>query len=67
MHQHACREKDKNINSSPQIEHFKNKIDERSIKVGGVQHMTTLDDCKVPMSIKNSFPYMPLRPCANGE
>ena len=33
MRQHACHGNNKTINSSPQIEHCKNKTDNRSIKV----------------------------------
>ena len=29
--------------------------------------MTTLDNCKVPTSIMNEFPYVPLRPCTDIE
>ena len=56
MHQHACHEKNKTIHSYPKIEHYKNVVDDRSIKVGGVQHTTTLNNCKLPMSIRNSLP-----------
>ena len=29
--------------------------------------MTTLDNYKVPMSLINALPYMPLRPCTDSE
>ena len=67
MHHHACHGKNNTIHSSPQIEYCENKVDDRSIKVGGGQHMATLDKCKVPMHIRNALPYMPLRPCTNNE
>ena len=56
MHQHACHGKNKTIHSSPQIEHYENKVDDRSIKVGSGQHTTTLDNYKIPMSIRNALP-----------
>ena len=49
------------------MEHYKNKVDNRSIKVGDSQHITTLDNCKIPMSIRNALPYMPLRPYTDSE
>ena len=65
MHPHACHRKNKTIHPSPQIEHYKNKVDDRSIKVGGGRHMTTLCNYKLPTSIRNSLPYVPLRPCSD--
>ena len=35
MHQYACHGKNKTINYSPQIEHYKNTVYDLSIKVGG--------------------------------
>ena len=67
MHQHEIHGKNKTIYSSPQIEHYKNKVDDRSIKVGGGYHMKTLDKCEFPMSLKNSSPCMPMRMCTENE
>ena len=53
IQQCACNGKNKNIHLFPQIEHCKNNVDNRSIKLGSGQHMTILDNCKVPMSISN--------------
>ena len=50
------------MNSSPQIEHYKKIVDDRSIKVGGGQHITTLDKHNIPMSIREVLPYMILCP-----
>ena len=44
MHHHEYHWKNKIIYASPQIEHYKNKVDDRSIKVGGGKHVTTLDN-----------------------
>ena len=57
----------KTINYSPQIEYYKNIVDDHSIKAGGGQHITTLDKHKIPMSIRGSLPYMSLRPHTNKE
>ena len=65
MIQCAGHGKNKTMHSSPQIENHKNTVDEKSIKVGGGKHVTTLDNCKLPMSIRNALPYVPLRPCAD--
>ena len=46
--------------SSPKIDHYKNILDNLSIKIVGVQHVTTLDKHKIPMSIRGAFPYMTL-------
>ena len=56
MHQNAHHGKNKTINSSPQLVNCKNNADDRSIKVGGNQHMSILDNYKVPMSIRNALP-----------
>lgn len=67
MHQYACHDKNKTMNSSPQIEHYKNILDDFSIKIGGGQHITTLDKHKIPMSIRGALPYMSLRPYTDKE
>ena len=67
MCQHVCHGNNKTIHSSPQIKHYKNKVDDRPIKVGGVHHMNTLDNYKLPMSISNTLPYIPLRPYTDSE
>ena len=67
MHQYAYHPKCPTIHSSAQIEHYKNVVDDRSIKVGGSQHITTLDNYKIPISIKSGLPYIPLRPYTDTE
>ena len=49
------------------MEHYKNKVDDRSIKVGGSQHITILDNYKIPLSIRNYIPHMPLGPHTDDE
>ena len=51
MHQYAYHPKCAAIHSSAQIEHYKNVADDRTIKVGGGQHITALDNYKTPISI----------------
>ena len=60
MHQHACHGNIKTTYYSPPIENCKNIVDDHSIKVSGGQHITTLDKCKIPMSIRGALPYMTL-------
>ena len=67
MYQHECHGKNKNIHYSPQIDHYKNIIDDRSIKVGDGKHIATLDKCKIHISIREAFLYMPLCPYTNKE
>ena len=43
MHQYAIAGKGRTIHSCAQLEHYENKVDDKSIKVGGKQLITTLD------------------------
>jgi len=43
MHQYAYLGKGKTIHSSGQIEYYKNAVDDKISKVGGKQHIMTLD------------------------
>ena len=65
--QHAHHVKNKMFNALTQIEFYKYKVDDISIKVGNSQHTTNLDKHKVPMSIRNVLPCIPLIPCTNNE
>ena len=67
MNQHAHHGKNKTIKASPQIEHYKNIVEDHSIKVGGGRHITTLDKCKIPTSIRGALPYMKLCPYTDKE
>ena len=67
MHQCTCNGKNKKINSSYKIEHYKNVVDDRSIKVGGGKYIATLEKCKIIMSIRNALPCVPLSPCTDDE
>ena len=43
MYQHACHGQNKIMHSSPHVYHYNNTVDEHTIKVGGEQHVTTVD------------------------
>ena len=45
------------IHSSGQLEWFKTNVDEKSVKVGGSQLITTLDGYSVPLIIKDGLAY----------
>ena len=62
MHQYAYLGKSNSIHSSVQMEHFKAKVDKKSVKAGGKQHIITNDDYVLPLSVKNGLPYLAIRP-----
>ena len=49
--------KGSSIHSSGQLEWFKTHVDEKSIKVGGTQLITTLDGYSIPLLIKDGLAY----------
>ena len=49
--------KGSSIHSSGQLEWFKTNVDEKSVKVGGTQLLTTLDGYSVPLLIKDGLAY----------
>ena len=57
MHQYAIAGKGKTIPSYAQLEHYKNKVNDKSIKVGGKQLITTLDRYVHPINVINGLPY----------
>ena len=60
MHQYAYHPKYATIHSSAQIEYYKNVVDDRSIKVGGSQHITALYGYIIPISIRSTLSHMPM-------
>jgi len=46
------------IHSSAQMEHYKNIVDDKSVRVGGKQSIKTLDGYIIPLSICNGLAYM---------
>ena len=52
LNQYAYVGKGTSIHSSPQIEAYKNKVDDRAIKVGGRQIIETMYGYSIPLNIK---------------
>ena len=67
LHQFAYLGKGSTIISSAQIEAYKNRCDDRSLKVGGTQRITTLDGYVIPLCIRNGLPYMAMHPPTDDE
>jgi len=67
MHQYAYMGEHKTIHSSAQIEHYKNKVDDRSAKVGGKHCITTLEGYMIPMRFRNGLGYIAMRPFTDYE
>ena len=57
FNEYAHRGKGSSIHSSGQLEWFKTHVDEKSIKVGGTQLITTLEGYSVPLLIKDGLAY----------
>ena len=57
FNEYAYLGKASSIHSSGQLEWFKTNVDEKSVKVGGTQLITTLDGYSVPLLIKNGLAY----------
>ena len=57
FNEYACLGKGSSIHSSGQLEWFKTNVDEKSVKVGGTQLITTLDGYSVPLLIKDGLAY----------
>ena len=52
LHQYAYVGKGTSIHSSPQIESYKNAVDDRDIKAGGKQLIKTVDNYVIPLNVK---------------
>ena len=57
FNEYAYLRKGSPIHSSGQLEWFKTNVDEKSVKVGGTQLITTLDGYSVPLHIKDGLAY----------
>ena len=57
FNEYAYHGKGSFIHSSGQLEWFKTNVDEKSVKVGGTQLITTLDGYSVPLLIKDGLAY----------
>jgi hypothetical protein len=52
---------------SGQFEAYKNKVDDRSMKVGGKQWYRTNDGYVIPLDIINGLPYLKMQPPNDAE
>ena len=57
FNEYAYLGKGSSIHSSGQLEWFNSNVDEKSVKVGGTQLITTLDGYSVPLLIKDGLAY----------
>ena len=57
FNEYAYLGKGSSIHSSGHLEWFKTNVDEKSVKVGGTQLITTLDGYSVPLLIKDGLAY----------
>ena len=57
FNEYAYLGKGSSIHSSGQLEWFKTNVDEKSVKVGGTQLITTLDGYSVPLLVKDGLAY----------
>ena len=55
LHQYASLPGGQTIHSSPQLEHFQIKVDDKAIAIGGTQSITTLDGYVFPLDIINGL------------
>ena len=62
FNEYAYIGKGSSIHSSGQLEWFKTLVDEKSIKVGGTQLITTLDGYSVPLLIRDGLAVWPMPP-----
>ena len=49
------------------MDHFKNFVEDKSIKVGSKKHALTNNDYVIPIIVKNELPYIHLRPYTDQE
>ena len=57
FNEYAYLGKGSSIHLSGQLEWFKTDVEEKSVKVGGTQLITTLDGCSVPLPINDGLAY----------
>ncbi len=67
MKQYAYHGRNRSIHSSGQIEWFKNRVDDRSLNIGGKQCIKTNDGYVFPLDIINGLPYLKMRPNTQEE
>ena len=67
MHQYAYTGQGKTIHSSGQLEWFKNQVHDRSLKVGGLQSISTPDGYVHLLSFRHGLPYIKICPYTDDE
>jgi hypothetical protein len=67
LNQYAYHGLSRTIHSSGQIEAYKNKVDDRSMKVQGKQCIRTLEGYIIPLDIINGLPYLKMCPPTRQE
>ena len=67
FHQYALFNKGTTIHSPGQFEHYKNDVNGKSIHVGGLQRIKTLDGYVIPLNVKNGLARMKMRPYTDKE
>ena len=68
MHQYAYTGQGKTIHSSAQLEHFRNQVHDKSLKVeGGLQCIQTVDGYVHLLTFRQGLPYIPIRPYTDEE
>lgn len=67
LRQYAYHGVGRTIHSAGQIEHYKNIVDDKSMKVGGRQCIRTSDGYILPLDIINGLPYLKMYPNSRKE
>ena len=67
LKQYAYHGQGRTIHSALQLEHYQNKVDDRSMKAGGTQCIRTLEGYVIPLDIINGLPYMKMVPNTDDE
>jgi hypothetical protein len=67
MNQYAIFQEHRTIHSCIQLEYFKNRVDDRALKAGGMQRLSTNDGYVFPLDIINGLPYVKMRPYSDLE
>ena len=67
FHEVAWTGRHQSIISAIQLEHFRNRVDDRAEQLGGGQQITTADGYNFPLSINNGLPYMNMRAFTKDE
>jgi len=67
LHQYAYTGVGTSIHSPAQLEWYKNDVNDKSIKVGGLQRITTLEGYVIPLNIVQGLPRMAIRPFSDQE